>query len=158
MENKDLNVFEMINVISKDMDTKKDNTILKIEDIENEKIKQLRLKSGSWSAEKPWFVVDENQKFHTMMSINSVNKIVRKFRETQEENFNLKLEKVIWQNIPIDFDDVRAVAMVEIKNLIKHKDKDTQVIDVDLERLIKKIKTEHPNLFFNIKDLQVETR
>lgn len=154
----DLSVYEMINVISKDIGLNEDKTVIKIENTEDQKIKQLNLKSGSWSTTKPWFVVDENQKLHTMMSINSVNKIVKNFRETQEENFNLKLEKVIWQNIPIDYQDVWAVAMDEIKFLIANKDQDTQVINVDLEKLITKIKAEHPNLFLNLKDLHVAAR
>lgn len=154
----DLSVFEMINVISKDIGLDENKTVIKIENTEDKKIKQLNLKSGSWSATKPWFIVDENQKLHTLMSINSVNKIVKNFRETQEENFNLKLEKVIWQNIPIDYQDVWAVAMDEIKALVASKEKDTQVINVDLEELITKIKAEHPNLFLNLKDLHVTAR
>lgn len=151
----DLSVLEMINNISKDIGLDGDKTVIKIENTENPEIKQLNLKSGSWKASEPWFVVDENQKLHTMMSINSVNKIVKNFRETQEENFNLKLEKTIWQNIPIDFQDVWAVAMDEIKSIANSKDEDTKVINVDLEELITKIKTEHPNLFLNFKDLHV---
>jgi len=154
----DLSVYEMINVISKDIGLDENKTVIKIENTENQKIKQLNLKSGSWSTTKPWLIVDENQKLHTMMSINSVNKIVKNFRETQEENFNLKLEKVIWQNIPIDYQDVWAVAMDEIKALVASKDKNTQVINVDLEELITKIKAEHPNLFLNLKDLHVKAR
>ncbi len=92
------------------------------------------------------------------MSINSINKIVENFRATQEENFNLKLEKTIWQNIPIDFQDVWAVAMDEIKCIATGKDEDIKVINVDLEELIINIKAEHPNLFFNFKDLHVIAR
>jgi len=154
----DLSVFEMINIISKDIGLDGDKTVIEIENTDNPEVKKLNLKSGSWNAKEPWFVVDENQKLHTMMSINSVNKIVENFRSTQEENFNLKLEKTIWQNIPIDFQDVWAVAMDEIKSMATHKDKDTKVINVDLEELITKIKAEHPNLFLNLKDLHVVPR
>ncbi len=152
------NVFDMINVISQDIGLDGDKTVIEIENTDNPEVKRLSLKSGSWSANEPWFVVDENQKLHTMMSINSVNKIVENFRATQEENFNLKLEKTIWQNIPIDFQDVWAVAMDEIKTLAMKENKDIKVINVDLEKLIKKIKAEHPNLFLNFKDLHVVAR
>ncbi len=114
--------------------------------------------SGSWNAKEPWFVVDENKKLHTMMSMNSVNKIIENFRATQEENFNLKLEKTIWQNIPIDFQDVWSVAMDEIKSMATQETKEIKVINVDLEELISKIKLEHPNLFLNLKDLHVVPR
>ena len=154
----DISVFDMINVISKDIGLKGDKTVIEIENTDNPEVKRLSLKSGSWSANEPWFVVDENQKLHTMMSINSVNKIVENFRATQEENFNLKLEKTIWQNIPIDFQDVWAVAMDEIKSMATQESEDIKVINVDLDKLITKIKTEHPNLFLNFKDLHVVAR
>ncbi len=154
----ELSVFDMINVISKDIGLDGDKTVIEIENTDNPEIKRLSLKSGSWSANEPWFVVDENQKLHTMMSMDSVNKIVENFRATQEENFNLKLEKTIWQNIPIDFQDVWAVAMDEIKSMATQEDKDTKIINVDLDKLITKIKAEHPNLFLNFKDLHVVAR
>jgi len=158
MATSELSILEMINVISKDIGLDGDKTVIEIENTDNPDIKRLSLKSGSWSANEPWFVVDENQKLHTMMSINSVNKIVENFRATQEENFNLKLEKTIWQNIPIDFQDVWAVAMDEIKSMATKEQKDTKVINVDLDKLITKIKAEHPNLFLNFKDLHVVAR
>lgn len=154
----DLNVFEMINVISKDIGLDGDKTVIEIENTDSPEVKKLNLKSGSWSANEPWFVVDENQKLHTMMSMSSVNKIIENFRTTQEENFNLKLEKTIWQNIPIDFQDVWSVAMDEIKTMAIDEEKEVKVISVDLEKLVTKIKQEHPNLFLNLKDLHVVPR
>jgi hypothetical protein len=154
----DLSVFEMINVISKDIGLDGDKTVIEIENTDNPEVKRLSLKSGSWSANEPWFVVDENKKLHTMMSMRSVNKIIENFRATQEENFNLKLEKTIWQNIPIDFQDVWAVAMDEIKIMATGESEEVKVINVDLEKLITKIKAEHPNLFLNLKDLHVVPR
>ena len=154
----ELSVFEMINVISKDIGLDGDKTVIEIENTDNPEVKRLSLKSGSWSANEPWFVVDENQKLHTMMSIDSLNKIVEDFRATQEENFNLKLEKTIWQNIPIDFQDVWSVAMDEIKSMAIKEKEEVKVINVDLEKLVIKIKTEHPNLFLNLRDLHVVSR
>lgn len=158
MKDKELTVFEMINAISKDIGLNGDKTVIEIEKTDNPDVKKLNLKSGSWGASEPWFVVDENKKLHTMMSMRSINKIVENFRATQEENFNLKLEKTIWQNIPIDFQDVWAVAMDEIKDMASNGHKDSKVINVDLEELVSKIKEEHPNLFLNLKDLHVVPR
>jgi hypothetical protein len=150
---KELSIYEMINKISKDMNID-DKTVIEIEDTENPEIKRLSLKSGSWEASEPWFIVDEHKKLHTMISMDSITKIINNFKATQQENFNLKLEKTIWQNIPIDFHDVWAVAMDEIKNLTKNNG-DSKVINVDLEALVAKIKKEHPNLFLDLKDLQI---
>jgi hypothetical protein len=86
--------------------------------------------------------------------MDSVNKIITNFKAAQQENFNLKLEKTIWQNVPIDFQDVWAVAMDEIRMLSKDNG-NSKVINVDLEALVGKIKKEHPNLFIDLKDLQI---
>lgn len=156
-EKNELTVFEMINAISKDIGLDGDKTVIEIEKTDNPDVKKLNLKSGSWEASEPWFIVDEKKKVHTMMSMHSVNKIVKNFKNSQEENFNLKLEKTIWQNIPIDFHDVWAVAMDDIKSMASNGKKDSKVINVDLEKLIEKIKEEHPNLFLNFKDLNIAT-
>jgi len=47
--------------------------------------------------------------------------------------------------LPLDFNDVLTVAMEEMN---KSKKK-----DIDFNKLIKKIKKDHPNLFLDIKDL-----
>jgi len=156
-EGGELTVFEMINIISKDIGLDGDKTAIEIKKTDNPEIKKLNLKSGSWSTNEPWLVVDENKKLHTMMSMSSINKIIKNFRTTQEENFNLKLEKTIWQNIPIDFQDVWSVAMDEIKNMPTKNEK-AKVTSVNLKKIIIKIKTEHPNLFLNLKDLHAVPR
>ena len=154
----ELTTLDMINSISREIGLDEDKTVLEVESTDNPDVKRLSLKSGSWSAHKPWFVIDENQKLHTMMSIKSVNKMIENFRATQEENFQLKLEKSIWKNLPIDFQDVWSVAMDEIKDMTAKGDKKVKVINIDLERLINKIKQEHPNLFLNLKDLNMFSR
>lgn len=151
----EMTIFEMINTISKEIGLNGDKTVIEVENTQDPEVKQLKLKSGSWESNEPWFVVDENKKLHTMISMNSINKIVDSFRASQQENFNLKLEKTIWQNVPIDFHDVWAVAMDEIKEMTLNENKNSKVINVDLEKLISKIKREHPNLFLNLKDLQI---
>jgi hypothetical protein len=149
----ELSVYEIINKISKDIG-RSDKTVIEIEKTENPDVKKLSLKSGSWEDAEPWFIVDEEKKLHTMISMDSVSKIINNFKASQQENFNLKLEKTIWQNVPIDFQDVWAVAMDEIKAMSKSS-KNSKVINVDLEALVAKIKQEHPNLFLDLKDLQI---
>lgn len=144
---------KIINEISQDIDLT-NRTVLELRNTEEPDVKTLSLKSGSWDASEPWFVVDEKNKIHTMISMDSVNQIIKNFKESQQESFNLKLEKTIWQNVPIDFHDVWAVAMDEIKFISKGKI-DQKAIRVDLEKLIEKIKQEHPNLFLDLKDLEI---
>ncbi len=133
-------------------DGKKYETVIEVEDTDNPDIKTLNLKSGSWSGKEPWFVIDENQKLHTMLSIDSIHKLIENFKKLQQDNFDLKLEKTILQHVPIDYQDVWVVAMDEIKKLADRHGNEKS-LNVDLEKLLRKIKKEHPNLFLNLKDL-----
>jgi len=147
------NIAEVINEISSNTDINLSKTVVEIESTDDLHVKKLNLKSGSWNSSEPWLIVDENQKINTMLPIQSINKIIENYKASQEENFNLKLEKTIWQNVPIDFQDVRTVAMEEINKIALNEQKDEKVIDINLEKLIKKIKKEYPNLFLNINDM-----
>ncbi len=133
-------------------DSKNYETVIEVENTDNPDIKTLSLKSGSWSGKEPWFVIDENQKLHTMISIDSIHKLIENFKKLQQDNFDLKLEKTILQHVPIDYQDVWAVAMDEIKKLA-NKNGNEKSLNVDLEKLLRKIKKEHPNLFLNLKEL-----
>lgn len=154
-ENNELNVSDMIELISQELGSNDKSTIVKIEKTENAEVKMLSLTNGDWQTNEPWFVLDENGEINTLIPMKLVNKIVQNFKDTKEENFNLKLEKTIWQNIPIDFNDVWVVAMDEIKNRALKENKEYKIVNVDLEELISNIKKEHPNLFLNMKDLHV---
>ncbi len=127
-------------------------TVIEVENTDNPDVKTLNLKSGTWSGKEPWFVIDENQKLHTMISIDSINKLINNFKQLQQDNFELKLEKTILQHVPIDYQDVWVVAMDEIKKIAIKKGNE-KTLNIDLEKLLRKIKKEHPNLFLNLKDL-----
>jgi len=127
-------------------------TVIEVENTDNPDVKTLNLKSGSWSSKEPWFVIDENQKLHTMLSLDSIHHLIENFKQLQQDNFDLKLEKTILQHVPIDYQDVWTVAMDELKKQAgKHNNASS--LNVDLEKLLRKIKKEHPNLFLNLKDL-----
>ncbi|KFL34772.1 hypothetical protein JU57_03865 [Sulfurospirillum sp. SCADC] len=148
MEFKRRKEFRMIEKISKglSLSKQKEQTVLEITPSEEESTKLLRLKRGSWdNAKEPWLVYDEKQKLHALLSIETLSKMIEHFKKAEQEALFLKLEKSILQQLPLDFNDVLTVAMEEMN---KSKKK-----DIDFNKLIKKIKKDHPNLFLDIKDL-----
>lgn len=126
---------------------KKDRTIFKMKKSENENEKCLILEKGSFESPEPWFVIDENDEIHALLSLQSLKNMLESLRQTQKENFELRLEKAIYQQIPVDFNDVWIVAMDEIK---QNAQNGSVEIGIDLEKLISKIKQEHPNLFVDM--------
>lgn len=137
----------MIEKIAKGLDVskQKEQTLLEISSSEQENAKILTLKRGSWSGKEPWFVLDEKQKLHALIPIEALSKVMENLKQMEEEAFSMKLEKSILQQLPIDFQDVWTVAMEEVQ---KRKSK-----DIDFEKLVRKIKKEHPNLFLDLRDL-----
>ncbi|TQR29552.1 DUF2603 domain-containing protein [Campylobacter sp. MIT 99-7217] len=150
LEKKD-SCLEKIDKFRKSLGIKKaDQTVLEITKTNNENEKTLSLKSGHWQAPEPWFVVDEEDKIHTMISLQSLKNMLEGLKDLQKENFELKLEKAIYQQIPIDFNDVWVVAMDEIKKQAKQG---LVEVNINLEQLISKIKEQHPNLFMDMQSL-----
>lgn len=137
----------MIEKIAKGLDVskQKEQTLLEISSSEQEDAKILTLKRGSWSGKEPWFVLDEKQKLHALIPIEALSKVMENLKQMEEEAFSMKLEKSILQQLPIDFQDVWTVAMEEVQ---KRKSK-----DIDFEKLVRKIKKDHPNLFLDLRDL-----
>ena len=137
----------MIDKLSKSLSVMKpkERTLLEIEASLEEDTKVLRLKSGKWnSIKEPWLVLDEKQKLHALLSMDSLTKIVENFRQMEREAFALKLEKSILQHLPLDFNDVWAVAIEEIKKYKK--------TPADFDKVVYAIKKKHPNLFLNLQD------
>ncbi|WP_279176994.1 DUF2603 domain-containing protein [Campylobacter insulaenigrae] len=116
----------------------------------NEKEKQIILDAKCKEVLEPWFIIDENDEVKTMFSIKTLIDFFQKAKEIQRHNFELRLEKAIYQQIPIDFRDVWIVAMDEIQKQINNGTKEA---NIDLEQLITNIHIKHPNLFFNMKEM-----
>ncbi|MDR1615167.1 MAG: DUF2603 domain-containing protein [Campylobacteraceae bacterium] len=155
MENENkIAIYDEIDKISKKtgIDDESIKTILEVEITDNPDIKSLILKSGSWEAKEPWFVIDEKKKIHALISIDTLTKMVENLKTLGQENFELKLEKTIWKHLPVDFGDVWVVAMDEIKNMAKTS-QNAQAVKVDIEKLIANIKKKHPSLFVDLKGL-----
>ena len=148
-------ILNKINALSESMGYgNEDKTVFEIKSTENPKMKELILQSGSWDDDKPMFAFDKekDKKAYVFISSEHFSKLLNKLRASKEENFNLKLEKTIWQYVPADFDDVWVVAMDKIKKYIHNNTNDQQPININLDEIISDIKKEHPNLFINLKD------
>jgi hypothetical protein len=160
-EEKKKNLIKKIDSLSKTLGLGEDQkTLFAIKKTDDPNIKELHLQSGEMKEEDPWFAVDEDdeKKAYAFVPLEAFTQMINILKQTQKENFDLKLEKTIWQNIPQDFDDVWVVAMDEIRELAKSED--NKPVSIDLDKLIIDIKEKHPNLFVNIKDFypQIENQ
>ena len=126
-------------------------TVVKIADTIDPKKKTLELISGDWDTKKPWFVIDDGGKVFALTSAESFMQFIHSLHAVSSENFSLKLEKAIWRNFPIDFGDVWAVANGELEGKLAIN-RDTRILEVDIETLVEHIRKEHPNLFYHISD------
>lgn len=148
------NIVENVDKIAKELGiVPSDNiTIVKIKDSEDPNKKTLELIRGSWDSKAPWFVVGEDNRVHVLSTLDSIVELINSLKKSSYENFNLKLEKAILENLPIDFNDVWVVAMKEIQDRLS-KSKNKNLLDIDIKKIVKDIKKNHPNLFFKLKDL-----
>ncbi len=128
--------------------------VLQIAPGEDEKHKVLEIKRGSWSDPQPWFVIDENGDLMVLSSAESMMGIMQSLQHMGEEVFKARLERAIAKELPIDFHDVWTVVMHELQKRLKESGKEAS--NVNLDNLVKSIKRQHPNLFYSLKDLEID--
>ena len=126
-----------------------EKTIFEIMHDEENGSKTLTLKNGSWANKEPWFGIDEKGDLHTMVSVKSMTDFLESYKAIARENFDLRLEKSILKQIPIDFGDVWVVCMDELKNIAEKND-GIQVFKIDLDKVVENVKLKYPNLFVDM--------
>ena len=102
------------------------------------KCKDLELIEGD--LKNPLWIMQTDNDIKVVLDVNEYIQIMKINEKLLKENFELKLERAILSQFPIDYDDVKAVVLKEMK---KNSDK-------DLEEIVDQIKLEHPNLFYSL--------
>ena len=87
----------------------------------------------------PMWVMEVDGKLKVVMDVDEYIDLMEMSKKILKENFELKLEKAILSEFPIDYDDVKAVVLEEMKNS-----------DKSIDEIVEKVKLEHPNLFYNL--------
>ena len=100
--------------------------------------KDFELKEGDFNS--PLWILKIEDKLKIALDANDYIKLMNNFKNIMKENLELKLEKAILSEFPIDYDDVKAVVLEEMKN--------DQYSSID--EIVDKVKLEHPNLFLNV--------
>ncbi len=105
-------------------------TIVKCKDFE---VVEGNLNTNLW-------VMEIDGKLKAVMDMDEYLEMMEMTKKLLKENFELKLEKAILSEFPIDYDDVKAVVLEEMK----------KNPEININEILNKIKLEHPNLFYNI--------
>ncbi len=108
----------------------KTNTIVECKDLE--------VLQGDLN-EPTWVMITPNEELKVVLDSKEYEKLLDSLKNALKENLELKLEKAILSEFPIDYDDVKAVVLEEMKKS-----------DKPIKEIVEKVKLEHPNLFYNL--------
>lgn len=102
--------------------------------------------NGDFSGEETLFIRDNGGKKYVLIPDSILSNVIEVINKNHEERLRLELERDIMRYMPIDFDDVFAVAKQRVE---ENRRKDGSLPEIDTQNLIKDIKQEFPNLFFD---------
>ncbi|AZV46245.1 hypothetical protein C3L23_02850 [Nautilia sp. PV-1] len=90
--------------------------------------------------DSPLWILMIQDKLKIVLEVDEYMKLMETLKNVMKENFELKLEKAILSEFPVDYDDVKAVVLEEMK----------QNENATIDEILNKVKLEHPNLFYNL--------
>ena len=100
--------------------------------------KELEVKEGDLTS--PIWIMEVNGEFKVVVDPVMYIKMMKDMNDLLEEVLELKLERAIFNSFPIDYEDVKAIVLKEMK---EHPDK-------NIDEILDKIKLENPNLFYKL--------
>jgi len=100
--------------------------------------KELEVKEGDLNS--PIWIMEVNGEFKVVVDPVMYIKMMKDMNDLLEEVLELKLERAIFNSLPIDYEDVKAIVLKEMK---EHPDK-------NIDEILDKIKLENPNLFYKL--------
>ena len=102
------------------------------------KCKELEIIEGE--KEAPLWIMQIDDDLKIVLDKKEYMDLMNSLKEVMKENFELKLEREILSEFPIDYEDVKAVVLEKMKENNNLSIKDT----------VRKVKEQHPNLFFEV--------
>ena len=102
------------------------------------KCKDLEIIEGDKSA--PFWFMEIDNKLKVVLDVKEYMDLMNSLKEVMKENFELKLEREILSEFPVDYEDVKAVVLEKMK----------EDNNLSIKNAVKKVKEEHPNLFFEM--------
>jgi DNA-directed RNA polymerase subunit F len=88
----------------------------------------------------PLWILKIHDELRVVLEVDEYMQFLETLKNIMKENFELKLEKAILSEFPVDYDDVKAVVLKEMK----------RNENASINEIIDKVKLEHPNLFYNL--------
>jgi DNA-directed RNA polymerase subunit F len=88
----------------------------------------------------PLWILKIHDELRVVLEVDEYMQFLETLKNIMKENFELKLEQAILSEFPVDYDDVKAVVLEEMK----------KNSEASVDEILDKVKLEHPNLFFKV--------
>ena len=88
----------------------------------------------------PLWILKIHDELRVVLEVDEYMRLLETLKNIMKENFELKLEQAILSEFPVDYDDVKAVVLEEMK----------KNSEASVDEILDKVKLEHPNLFFKV--------